>query len=367
MQVTVGAVPYEITEDGQHWLVANNAEYYIGLFITTKADPQTITQPKGLQGSAFPPGWTGMVGFVRYPKYDKMWWDRFDAPQIPSTACSWTSQVEVRGILENGESHLIGVVDGPFQNGLLEGYFLPSTSPLNRLRYIFMKSTDLSPIPAGLKITVKGFSYTTGEVLNGFMVPIGDVQGGDRVYSAPTSVDFWGFTPCDFDVQYLAPESPPAYCETQQQVDSVSDAYESLENQLQSTSPSMPEIPLVPEFVKPDEWEGGTEIVEPTPDQDCQCAVSLHYIAKAIDERGGEIAGELRGIRRDFVEYAEVFKQLLMVDLEQGDVVSRRYSDEVKTLLKSIEGSLYVTDSQGDKHAFVDLVMNLVNMMSLRI
>jgi len=124
---------------------------------------------------------------------------------------------------------------------------------------------------------------------------------------------------------------------------------------------------LVPEVVKPTEWDGGASIVEPTPDPNCVCSASYHYIAKAIDTRGAEIAGEIRGLRREIVDLVTGVNEFLSTVAQQSDANSKRYNDEVKDLLTKIEKSLYVTDAQGKKWAFVDLVMNLINMMSLKI
>jgi len=370
MDVTVGGVPCVVTEDGQHFLVANNSQYSIGLFETWKTNPEVITQPMGLQGVTFPPGWTGRCGFLRYPTHDKVWWDRFDAPQIPSDAgCDWAQSVDVKCIRGDGQAFTIGTLSAPFQTGILEGYFLPDTNPLNKIEYIYMRSTDLNPIPSGLKVTIKGFSYSEGAVADGFMVPIGDVEGEDRVYSRPTSVSWWGWTPCDLDVQYLAPASPPATCETQAAVDLIAESYDALVEQMQTANPPIPEIPTAPEVEKPSEWTGGTTVTEPTPDPNCVCSVSYHYIAKAIDTRGAEIAGEIRGLRREVVDLVTGVNSFLDVLAKQNGRNSVTIGDESREALEKIVAALYVNGTNPLDPASMtlsDLLASVLNHLELK-
>jgi len=334
MQIT--SVPTDVLPLDQVVAIQNGTDFVVAAYGRRK-DTQVVEQIPGswVVNARDPAGYNFGASSATY---DIWWISEYLNPKMPpGYGCSWAQTIEVRGILQNGEAYTIGTLSAPFQTGNIEGFSLPETSPFNRLKYIYMKSVDLNPIPSGLKVTVKGFSYSAGDPLNGFMVSIGDVEGEDRVYSRPTSVDWWGFTPADFDVQYLAPENPPAVCETEFAVEEVASSFEYLVAQMTLQNPSLPEIPSVPEVVKPTEWDGGTSITEPTPDPNCVCSTSYHYIAKAIDTRGSEIAGEIRGLRREVVDLVTGINEFLSTSARQTDASSKRYNDEVKELLSKIE------------------------------
>lgn len=371
MDVTVGGVPHVVTEDGQHWLVANNSQYSIGLFVTWKTDPEVITQPQGMQGVTIPPDWTGRCGFCRYNTQDKLWWDRVDAPQIPETPGSvWAKSVDIRCILADGSAHTIATLTSPFQTQSLEGYFLPETGIFNPIKYIYMKSSDLNPIPSGLTLGLKGFSFTEGKVDQGFMVDIGSVSGSDRIYSAPVPVHWWGFTPADIEMTYQAPVEPPALCGTQEQAEASQALIEQQIEIMLAENPAPPEIPEIPEVGIPPENGGGAPIPEPTPDPNCVCSASYHYIAKAIDTRGEEIAGEIRGYRREFVQLTQAINEFLQTMTKQNDRTKLTVSDEIRDTLKKIVKALYLNADNPaydpSRMTLSDLLASLLNHMEIR-